>query len=150
MTIQIVRDRIDNWLAPRWSWLVGKQDTYFDNHNTYFQGLWTHTSVVEQDGITQMDVVSDNLSSKPTDQPRTWHDAIGSAFDSLPFPCRLRIDVYDGPQGNGWVAVLEVLYGGDIYMRSKQVGPDEGFTHSWHKVESTEIESQSLWNRLFG
>lgn len=150
MTIQIVRDRIDNWLAPRWSWLVGKQDTYFSSNGRYFQGLWTHTATVEQDDVVIMDEVPDNLSSKPHDQTHSWHDAVGSAFDSLPFPCRMKIDVYDGPQGHGWIATLQVLYKGDIYIRSKQVGPEIYHTQDWYKYEQPDPTNQSLWQRLFG
>ena len=140
MSIQIVKDRIDNWLAPRWSWLVGKQDDYFVSHGRYFQGLWTHTAEVEQDEVDVLDEVPNNLDSKPTDQTHTWRDAVGNAFDALPFPCRLRLDVYEGPQGHGWIAILEVLYQGEVYVRSKQVGPETHHTHDWRLVQQSLLQ----------
>jgi len=134
MSIKTVRDRINDWLTPRWSTLVSKQEQYFANHGRYFQGLWTHAEVEQTDDL-RGDKLADGLASKPTDQPHDWRDFIGNALDSTKFPARLRIDVYDGPEGHGWQAVLEVKYKGNIYTRTKQVGPETYRTHGWQKAE---------------
>ena len=131
MSLATVRDRIDNWLTPRWSWLTGKQDDYFTANGLYFQGLWTHTAEVEQTDLLGGDTLADNLASKPSDRPHDWRDAVGNALDSLPFPARLRLDVYDGPQGKGWQAMLQVRYQGNVYERVRQVGPETYRTHDW-------------------
>ena len=136
MSIATVRDRIDNWLTPRWVWLRGKQDDYFAAHGQYFQGLWTHTNEVEQTDALDGDTIADNLDSKPTDRPHDWRDAVGNALDALPIPARLRLDVYDGPLGQGWLATLQVKYQGNIYQRSKQVGPETWRTVDWHKRDT--------------
>ena len=132
MSLETTRNRIDDWLTPRWAWLTGKQDDYFTANGKYFQGLWTHTAEVDQTSEAG-DTIPDNLTSSPTDQPHTWQDAIGNTFDALPLPARLRLDVYDGPQGKGWSATLQVKYGGNIYERTKGVGP-EGRDQNWHLV----------------
>ena len=151
MTIKAVRDKVDNWLAPRWDWLVGKQEAYHTNHGHYFQGLWTHLAEIEQNDLLTGDTIPDNLTSKPSDQEHTWHDAVGGAFDSLPFPARLRLDVYDGTDGQGWVAKLEIIYAGNLYRRSKQVGSEQWRTKDWALIDTTKIEpSLTLWQRLFG
>lgn len=135
MSLATVRAKIDNWLTPKWPWLIGKQSDYFTANGYYFQGLWTHTGELIQTDALDGDTVPDNLSSRPTDQVHTWHDAVGNALNALLLPARLKLDVYDGPQGKGWVAVLQVKYNGNVYQRAKQVGPETGHTQDWHQVE---------------
>lgn len=108
-----------------------------DGMNTgyYFQGLWTHSTDVEQTDALDGDEIPDQLNQTPTDQTHDWTDLIQNAFDALPFPARLKIDCYEGPLGHGWVAVLHVKYQGNIYVRSKQVGPEEWRTHDWKLYE---------------
>ena len=139
MSLATVRDKIDNWLQPRWVWLSGKQDDYFTAHGHYFQGLWTHTGELIQTDALDGDTIPDNLTSSPTDQTHTWQDAVGNTLDALPLPARLRLDVYNGPDGMGWVAILQVKYQGNIYTRAKQVGPETEFTHDWRLEEESEL-----------
>jgi hypothetical protein len=135
MTITTIRTKIDDWLTPRWAWLTSKQDDYFTANGHYFQGLWTHTNELEQTDALDGDQIPDNLTSSPADQTHTWQHAVGNALDALPLPARLRLDVYEGPQGHGWVARLQVKYQGNIYERAKQVGPETHHTHTWQKID---------------
>jgi hypothetical protein len=134
MSLTTVRNKIDNWLAARWPWLVSKQETYFGIHGHYFQGFWTHSVILEQTDALDGDTIPDNLAAGPSDQVQRWVDLVQDAFDNLPFPARLKIDVYDGPQGKGWWATLQVLYKGNIYERSKGVGLED-HDEAWHIVE---------------
>jgi hypothetical protein len=131
MSIQTVKDKIDNWLTPRWSWLVQKQEDYFATNGRYWQGLWSHSGDITQTDALDGDTVADALDDSPHDQTHTWRDALGNALDGVPFPARLRVDVYEGPLGHGWTAYLEVLYNGTRYVRSKGVGP-HSVTQGWH------------------
>jgi hypothetical protein len=132
MSIATVRTKIDDWLTPRWATLVDRQDTFFTNRGKYFQGKWTHSGEVEQTDALNGDTVADRLTDSPTDQPQHWRDFIGNAFNTLPLPARLRIDVYNGPLGQGWVATLQVRYDGNVYERSRNVGPETWRTKAWH------------------
>ena len=134
MSLTTVKNKINDWLDPRWDWLAGKQDDYFAIHGGYFQAFWTHTGEIIQTDALDGDMVPDNLTSHPSDQAATWQDAVGSALDSLLLPARMKIDVYEGPLGHGWTAALQVKYQGDIYERAKSVGPEDR-THNWKKVE---------------
>jgi len=134
MSLTTVRNKINTWLTPRWANLVNKQEAYKTTNGHYFQGLWTHTTDLEQTDALDGDTIPDNLASNPTDQPHDWRVLIGNIFDTLPLPARLRFDVYDGPQGKGWVACLQVKYKTDIYQRCKQVGPETDRTHNWRKL----------------
>jgi hypothetical protein len=104
------------------------------NTGYYFQGFWTHGTVVTQTDALDGDTISDQLHHRPSDQVHDWRHLIQTAFDSLPLPARLKIDCYNGPAGLGWVAVLQVLYQGVVYQRSKQVGPETWRTEAWHAV----------------
>jgi len=134
MSLATVRTKIDDWLLLRWATLVSRQDTFFTNRGKYFQGRWTHTVEVTQTDALTGDTISNNLTDHPTDQAQHWQDFIGNAFNALPLPCRLRIDVYNGPLGWGWVATLQVRYNGNVYERSGNVGPETWRTEAWHAV----------------
>jgi hypothetical protein len=135
MSLATVRNKIDNWLTPRWANLVNKQETYKANHGHYFQGLWTHHNEIEQTDLLDGDVPPDRIEDSPTDTPHNWRELIQNAFDALPFPARLRIDVYEAPTGVGWFAVLHVRYQGTIYARAKGVGPEAAqYTYNWAAI----------------
>ena len=164
MTLQTVKDRANDWLTPRWQNLVDKQDFYrrpqqwstpVDGNGEptgepavllqdgagvgrYFQGLWTHTGEVEQTDALDGDQTADNLAAKPTDQAHDWRDLIQTTLDAVPFPARLKIDVYDGPAGHGWFATLEVRYQGNLYRRSKGIGPEDRDAE-WHLVTEVSV-----------
>jgi len=129
MTIATVKTKINDWLAGRWVTLKARQETYYANNGHYFQGLWTHNAEVTQTDSLD-NTAADNLTSKPTDQTHTWRDFLSTSLDA-PIPARLKIDVYDGPKGKGWQAVLQVKYKNKIYQRTKQVGPESYRTHDW-------------------
>lgn len=134
MSLATVRQKIDDWLAPRWATLQARQETFFNTHGKYFQGKWTHTTQVEQTDALNGDRVADALTDHPTDQVQDWRDLVQTAFDGLPLPARLRIDVYSGPQGWGWSATLQVLYNGTVYERTGNVGPETWRTRDWRVV----------------
>lgn len=138
MSLATVRTKVDDWLTPKWANLQTKQEQFKTAHGHYFQGLWTHAAEVTETDALEDGPLPDNLADKPTDQPHDWRDFIGAALDAVPFPCRLRIDVYDGPQGDGWCATLQVKYSGNVYERSAQVGPEDWRQHNWQKLDVTE------------
>ncbi len=114
MSLATVRNKIDDWLTPKWANLANKQEIYFTANSRYFQGLWTHTVKIIQTDALNGDKLADKLAAKPTDQIHDWRDLIGTALDAILLPARLRIDVYDVPRGKGWAAKLQVEYKGDI------------------------------------
>ena len=134
MSLATVRQRVDDWLTPRWSWLVGKQNDFYALKGRYFQGKWTHTGDVTQTDVLDGDTLADALANHPTDQLEDWRELVGTALDSLPFPARLKLDVYDGPHGIGWQAVLDVMYNGNRYRRVQNVGPETWRTKNWTNV----------------
>lgn len=130
-TLAQVKNTVDTWLAPKWTAIQNAQATYLANKGHYFQGLITHSASLPADGA---DATPDNTASAhPTDQADKW-----AAFIALPaaFPCALIVDVYDGPQGTGYVAKVIVSVAGVLYTRTVQVGLETWRVVPWQQFTS--------------
>jgi len=127
MTPAQIRTAIDTWLSNRWNALQAAQAAYLAQHRRYFQALRTHT-VRPADGL---ETPPDRLLDKPTDQAHRWGDVF-----PLPatMPARIALNVYDGPAGKGFEAVVSVRIGGDVWRRVAQVGPETHRVRPWHRV----------------
>lgn len=126
MTLKEIQDKIDARLPALWSAIQARQATYHAAHGRYWQGLRTH-GIDPADGN---DVLPDVGTLTPSDQPDAWPAAlIASAL-----PMSLRIDVYDGPSGQGYVANLYVTVNSKTYHRAKQSGPETYRNQGWHLV----------------
>lgn len=99
------------------------QDQFFVANGRYFQGLWL-LGPVQVDGTTDVTVVN---TSAPSDFPFTWKDFAPTVFkNTLKIPVNIRIDVYQSPQGWGWVFTAEAWIDG--------FGPDEFGNNGSHWV----------------
>lgn len=133
-TLLQVRDRVNNWLEQRWPIVVARQETYFSNNGTYWQGLLTHNAPPEHTTDADGDTAPDNLDGKPTDVSLAWRQFF-SELDGVPMPAQLRMDVYSGPLGPGFVATVTIGYNSTLYRRIQQFGPESWRNVSWHEVE---------------
>ena len=138
-TLANVRDRVDNWLVNTvWPVIVTRQETYQATHGTYWQGLVTHSIPPDHVTADYADTVPDMLDGQPHDQPVSWTAFIPELNTSL--PAAFVIDVYDGPDGQGYVGSVFVRYNGTLYSRRQNHGPETWRTEAWHVVdESVEI-----------
>ena len=130
-TLQEIKDTADAWLLARWPTIQTRQTNYAGNHGgRYWQGLRTH-SVIPTDAI---DAPADLLDTHPTDQNESWNDAI----PGLPanWPIAFVMNVYNGPQGWGYVAHVFVYVSqlDRTYTRSQNVGSETWRTQGWHEV----------------
>jgi hypothetical protein len=125
-----VRTKVNDWLSNRWPALVNFQENYFTNHGRYWQGLATHSSYPAFTNSTDGDSVPDRLAIKASDVAETWLDNF-SNWGGVELPCQFIIDVYDGPDGKGWVGKVRVSFNGTIYERAQNVGPEEHRTFAW-------------------
>lgn len=102
----------------------------------YMQALWSH-STPPADGAL---VAPDLPTSKPTDQAESFADLWSAVvIGQGKLPVRLRIDVYDGPSGRGYVITVEVIMAGRTYTRSINVGSER-----WRDVGWTELKAEQL------
>lgn len=98
----------------------------------YLQALWSH-SAPPADGAL---VAPDLLISKPTDQAESFFDLWSAVIiTDGKVPVRLRIDVYDGPSGKGYVIVVESIIAGSTYTRSINTGSEKWREQDWIEVK---------------
>src|SRR3989304_5055575 len=98
----------------------------------YMQALWSH-SAPPADGAL---VAPDLLASKPTDQAESLADLWSAVvIASGEIPVRLRIDVYDGPDGKGYVIIVECIVAARTYTRSINTGGEKWREQAWIEVK---------------
>jgi len=136
MTLNQLRNEIDNRLAELWPRIVTRQETYLDNHGRYWQGNWTHSTIPSSvTADTAYQESTPTLTNVPSSEQGTWAN-IPNFPSSLCY--RVKIDNYDGPQGKGFVGTVQVKFNGTIYQRSRNSGPETWRTQAWHVYSEPE------------
>jgi len=106
-----------NALMARLNAVMGQiesaQESYKDTHGKYYQGIVIPAEPFYEDtGERTYDG-----TRKPTDQEMDWFTFLPAVFNpGHQIPCQMRMDVYNGPQGQGWVITFHLWYAG--------LGPD--------------------------
>lgn len=137
-TLAQCRDTIDTFVTNRWPTIVARQENFRSNKGRYWQGLPTHTVIPawlsNQDGSA----LGDRLNISPDDQGAfsTWANVFPEWLTDL-LPAQLRVDVYDGPQGQGWTLTATVTHNGNKWRRVVNVGPESNRAQGWTQVVVT-------------
>ena len=127
------RAQIDALLTQHWTKINNWMNNYAAGRGgRFFQGLRSH-SVVPAGGQAS---APDRLSSRPTDQAETLGDLWSGAQLPGLLPFALTINVYDGPEGRGWEAVIEMVDGGQLWRRVVNSGPETWREQPWQVVEA--------------
>jgi hypothetical protein len=96
--------------------LSQKQDAHKARFGRYWQGLETHSTPPGQ-----QDRSPDRWFNTPTDQRgHGWGKFI--SFNNMPYS--MRMDVYSGRDGDGWVLCARVLEGGKVLERCTGEGAE--------------------------
>jgi len=119
---------IDERLAMALPLIEEIQENYLKNNGVYAQGLFTHSSIPEEDEM----VNPDSLDSSPTDQDETWDDLATGVIPASMYT-RMKIDTYVSQEGPGYVIVMEKKLDGKTYVKSHNVGPESFRSHSWQE-----------------
>jgi len=110
-----------------WPQMVAYQTNYRATNGLYFQGLYTH-SQRPRNGVKS---APDLLDNHPTDQAQSWR----AAWDGLgPREWRGRVDVYEGPNGAGWVLTVELELSDGVWAREWNEGPESWRSTDWVTV----------------
>lgn len=132
-TLAQVRDFVDNRLANLWTnQIVPRQNVFFGNRGRYWQGLiTTSTTALPNNTAASTGVieVTPRLNTRPTDQSETWADA-GFNLEAT-IPMAIKIDVYNGAQGPGYVGQVWVKFNDTIFTRAQNNGPETWRTFGW-------------------
>lgn len=106
------------------------QSAYRGPHRVFWQGIDTPT-VPPDDGA----LVTPDLTKEPTDQPESWADIfVGPQELPALWPCSIRVDVYEGRRGVGWVTTLIYTKAGERWVRSDNVGGEIERQQDWHAL----------------
>ena len=127
----IVEAKMNNLLSQ----LSTIQPTYKGNEDRYWQGL-SCVATIPADGGT----VATDPTVKPTDQTENWSNVNGvnnGVTLDVSLPVSLQVDVYDGPNGQGYVVIGQVEEAGRIYQKSVNVGAETFREHDW--LDVTEV-----------
>lgn len=126
------RAAIDAAIIQHWTKINNWMNNYAAGRGGhYFQALRSHSTVPANGQLA----APDRLSARPTDQTESLA-ALWSGAD-LPgaVPFALTINVYDGPQGRGWEAVIEMLDGAQLWRRVVNSGPEVYRESAWATVD---------------
>lgn len=133
-TITAVRNAVDSRLSTLWNTIQTRQDAYLLANGRYFQGKRSHTAAPANTGAGSLQMAAaDLLDDHPTDQVHTWLDFLPE-LNGLAIEMVLTIDVYDGPQGRGYVGTVRVSHNGTSYERAAQVGTETWRAFAWRTV----------------
>lgn len=128
-----IQQQIDQRLSGNWSKIVAAQDSYLAANGHYAQAL----PAASRRPVDGEEVAPDRLDASPTDQAESWRDLADRYGLTIPstFMSLLRIDVYKGPGGKGYVVHAEhATADGRIFRKSVNVGPETWRDHPWHEV----------------
>jgi hypothetical protein len=119
---------IDQAIATWMPWVISRQNDYRSFSGRYVQMMPSHTTTPtlgDQD-------YPDRWYDRPTDTQWSWDDLNAIRYEPLPFT--LSIDVYDGPDGIGFVTCFDVA-AGSIWRRCINYGPEALRSHPWQVIQ---------------
>jgi len=126
-TNERIQADIDAFLAGELGKFDDVEREYAAGHRgRFWQGI--ETPAAPDDGAKK----AADKTKKPTDQAEAWADVFKD-HKTLPdnWPCALRVDVYDGPRGVGWVLTAAYTKGVNRWSRSLHTGPETGRERGW-------------------
>lgn len=106
------------------------EESFFAANGYQMQMLPSHISVP----VVDQETAPDNLSAAVTDFPVPG----AVLWDGANLPnvtdYSVRVDVYDGPDGKGFVVVYETVLDGVVYQMVENYGPETWRGHGWLEV----------------
>jgi hypothetical protein len=127
--LEATRTKVEAWRYSVAAAIASRQNAYLAAHGRYWQGILTPVAVP----VEAADTVPD-LTLRPTDQMERWSDFL-SGLTVTTIPCSIRIDVYDGPLGQGYTVTVEVVSESSVWIRTYHVGPEDWRVRPWTRIE---------------
>jgi hypothetical protein len=108
--------------------LTAFQAAYLAEHGQYYQALQSHNTAPD------MLTPPDGLENHPTYQD----DDLGVLWTSAALPYELAwsfsVNIYEGPDGQGYVLNVTTILDGHEYGLSANFGPETYRSQDWHEV----------------
>lgn len=131
-TLAEIQKACDDWLKANEPTIAAAQTEYLKGGRTYWQAL---PSLKEPPSHTEAAVdakLPDNKSAKPADVRKGWSEVLPGI--SSP-PAAVSVHEYVGPQGKGWVLVMEFRFKDVLYVRRVNHGPEVHNEQVWVEVK---------------
>lgn len=121
---------IDTIIYDAWPGIVEFQEEFFQRHGRYYQMLWSHSATPDTRRMAP-----DRLMEKPADQRARASSALW-ARGKFPAttPCRIRVDVYEGPHGHGFILIIQTRGANQTLNRMIEYGLERR-TKDWWTVD---------------
>ena len=129
-----VKAKVDGWLTGNLVVLDAKENAYYGAKGPYWQGLWSHAVLPSHANAINGDIPPDKLSDNPTDQVESWVE-FWPALVGVGMTAAVRVDVYAGPTGDGFVVTAAFKFEGDIYLKARNDGPEIYRERDWFIYE---------------
>jgi len=111
--------------------LQATQAKFVAANGRYSQGVLTHATVPGDRAL-----LAPSKSRKPTDQDEDWTAGLGENLAAT-LPCALAVDVYHGPDGQGYGIRALVMSAGKLYARVEWIVNPAGVAdQDWAEVEA--------------
>lgn len=134
-----LRDEVIAELAVFDADVAMTQAAYFSRERRYAQCIATSSNGPGDGGRK-----APELTRAPTDQPNAWEALLQGSRMQSTWLSTMRIDVYDGPQGKGYVVTSHYGDGGRVFERAINHGPETYRSHDWRqRVVEAEQEQVS-------
>jgi hypothetical protein len=138
VSLTAIQTQSDQFVAGLLTTIQQRQDIYLSANGEYWQGLPTHTNDLSYTVAVNASALANGLLLHPTDQAESWIDMYPE-LSTLVFPASMRIDVYDGPSGKGYVIKTRLCYVDTCYEKADNHGPETWRSSDWRE-EKTVIE----------
>jgi len=112
--------------------LAEYQDAYQVTNGSYMQALTSHSTPPE--GVAD----PDGIYTHPTDQEAALYELWDSAALPSSINWSMRVDVYTGPNGSGYVLVVETNIKTHTWHREINYGPEPYRNVAWYKINPNE------------
>jgi hypothetical protein len=112
-----------------WWWLLDRQLEYYNLSGNFCQMFWSHEILP----AVEKGEYPNGWYKHPTDQDWSWDDLAAIRYEPLPFA--IKVDVYDGPNGAGFVACYRTIINGVPWERCRNYGAESSRAHPWEEVK---------------
>lgn len=119
---------LDPYFNPVVEKIGSYQVTFYDQRGGFAQVLPIYSSAPTE-GIA---LYPDKLLAAPDDG--VSGNTLWQQLGLLSFPADIRVDVYDGPNGKGYIVTFEARFNGQLWQRAFNSGPEKYRDANWQVV----------------
>lgn len=129
---EVVKLEVDQALSEHLAKLLDFQTQFFKTYGRFYQALDSHSEPPADGKLVPPDL----LDTKPTNETEKSADLWQQLTLDPALPYSSRVDVYQGPEGWGYVLTVSATLNKETWERSINTGPERYREQGWHVVVS--------------